>query len=203
MRGVPLNQRVRRVLGVSLDAGNALAIDDVPSSFFPAHVAQPQGENATSDISPRQGRATSTLWLGARLPILLHPSDRIEVGETVYELLSAPREVTEGRTTTGHRAPVLPIGELYPRTAAVHALGDDDPAGEIQCSLFSLAHRSASRGEYHGSFAEAPAAALAVIESAKGSNRELRFEGGEVWKITDASLSREVPYVAMTLSKVG
>jgi hypothetical protein len=203
MRGVPLNQRIRRVLSVSLDAGNALQLDDTPSSFFPAHVAQPQGENSTSDISPRQGRATSTLWLGPRLPILLHPSDRIEVGETVYELLSAAREVTEGRSTVGYRAPVLPIAELYPRTAAVHPLGVDDPAGEIECSVFSLAHRNASRGEYDDSFGEAPVTALSVLEGVSGSNVELRFEGGERWKVRSFSLSREVPFVAMQLTKVG
>ena len=199
MRGVPLDQRIRRVLSVSLDAGNALVLDDGPSAYFPAHVAQPSGENSTSDISPRQGRATATLWLGPRLPLELHPSDRIEAAGTTYELLSAPREVTEGRATIGHRVPVLPVGDLYPRTADVHVLGDDDPAGEIACSLFSLAHRNASRGDYHDSFAEAPASALELLS---GANRELRFDGGERWKVTDAALSREVPFVAMTLRKV-
>jgi len=116
-----------------------------------------------------------------------------------YELLSAPREVTEGRSTVGYRAPVLPVGELYPRAAFVYALGNDDPAGEIECSLFSLAHRNASRGDYHDSFAEAPASALELLSA---GNRELRFEGGELWKVTDAALSREVPFVAMTLRKV-
>jgi hypothetical protein len=200
MRGVPLNQRIRRVLSVSLDAEMALTLDDDPSAYFPAHLAQPSGENSTSDISPRQGRATSTLWLGPRLPVVLHPSDRIEVAGTTYELLSAPRAVTEGRSAIGHRVPVLPIGELYPRTAAVHPLGDDDPAGEIECSLFSLASRNAPRGDYHDSFGEAPASALALLE---GPNRELRFEGGERWKIRDASLSREVPFVALSLTKAG
>jgi hypothetical protein len=199
MRGVPLNQRIRRVLSVSLDAGNALTFDTDPSAYFSAHVAQPTGENSTSDISPRQGRASATLWLGARLPLVLHPSDRIEVGGTTYELLSAPRQVTEGRSTVGHRAPVLPVGELYPRAASVHALGDDDPAGGIECSLFSLAHRNASRGDYQDSFAEAPASALELLS---GTNHELLFDGGERWKITDAALSREVPFVAMTLRKV-
>jgi hypothetical protein len=199
MRGVPLNQRIRRVLSVSLDAGNALTFDTDPSVYFPAHVAQPSGENATSDISPRQARATATLWLGPRPPVVFHPSDRIEAAGATYELLSAPREVTEGRSTVGYRALVLLIGELYPRAAFVHALGDDDPAGEIQCSLFSLAHRNASRGDYQDSFAEAPAGALELLSA---GNHELRFNGGEQWKITDAALSREVPFVAMTLRKV-
>lgn len=202
MRGVPLNQRLRRVLSVSLTDGMALNIDDAPSPFFPAHIAQPQGEPSTADISPRQGRATSTLWLGARRPILLNPSDRVEAGETVYEMLSAPREVTEGRSTIGHRAPVLPIAELYPRTAAVHPLGDDEAVGEIECSVFSLAHRNASRGEYDDSFGEAPASALEVLEGVKVSNVELRFGGGERWKIRSFSLSREVPFVAMQLTAV-
>lgn len=201
MRGVPLNQRLRRVLSVTLDAGNALQLDEVPSSYFPAHIAQPQGENSTADISPRQGRATSTLWLGPRLPILLHPSDRIEDEDAVYEALSAPRAVTEGRSTIGHRVPVLPIGELYPRNAAVHVLGSDEPEGTVDCSLFSLAHRNASRGSYDDSFAEAPASALALLTG--NGNRELRFDGGEVWKIRSAALSREVPFVAMALSKAG
>ncbi len=201
MRGVPLNQRIRRVLSVSLDSEMTLTLDDKPSSFFPAHIAQPSGENSTADISPRQGRATATLWLGPRLPILLHPSDRIEVGDAVFELLAAPREVTEGRSTIGHRAPVLPIGELYPRTAAVHVLGSDDAEGEVECSLFSLASRNAPRGSFNDSFGEAPASALDLL--AGSGNRELRFEGGEVWKIRDASLSREVPFVALSLSKAG
>jgi hypothetical protein len=199
VRGVPLNQRVRRVLSVSLDAGNALNLDDAPSVYFPAHIAQPIGENATSDLSPRQGRATATLWLGPRLPVALHASDRIEAAGATYELLSAPREVTEGRATIGYRAPVLPIGELYPRTAGVHLLGEDEPTGQVECSLFSLTHRNASRGDYQDSFAEAPASALNLLTP---GNRELRFDGGERWKITDAALSREVPFVAMTLRKV-
>jgi hypothetical protein len=199
MRGVPLNQRIRRSLSVTLDAGNALTLDDDPSTYVPAHVAQPTGENSTSDISPRQGRATATLWLGSRLPLMLNASDRIEVAGTTYELLSAPREVTEGRTTIGHRVPVLPIGELYPRTAAVHVLGDGTSAGEIECSVFSLAHRNAPRGSYDDSFGEAPASALELLTGA--GNRELRFDGGEVWKIRSASLSREVPFVALSLSK--
>lgn len=199
MLGVPLNQRIRRVLGVSLDADMALTLDERAMACFPAHLAQPSGENSTSDLSPRQGRATATLWTGPRLPVTLRASDRVEAGGATYELLSAPREVTNGRATIGYRVPVLPIGELYPRSAAVHEMGNDRAVGEVECSLFSLASRDGTRASYQDSFAEAPASALDLLT---GRNRELRFEGGEVWKIADASLSREVPFVAMTLRKV-
>lgn len=200
MRGVPLNQRVQRTLSVSLDPQMGLTLDAAPSGYLPAHLAQPSGENSTSDISPRQGRAAATLWLGPRMPVALQPCDRIEVDGTTYELLSAIREVTEGRGTIGYRVPVLPLGELYPRTAAVHKLGTDTAEGEVECSLFSLISRNASRGDFDDSFGEAPASALALLE---GSNRELRFEGGERWKIRNAELSREVPFVALALTKTG
>lgn len=198
MRGVTLNQRVRRVLGVSLDAEMALTLDDDPSAYFPAHIAAPFAEPSVLDVSPRTGRPWSTLWLGPRPPVALRPGDRIEAESVTYELLSAVREVTQGRSTIGCRVPVLPIGDLYSRTAAVHALGNDEAEGEVECCVYSLISRNAARGDFNDAFGDAPATALALLE---GRNRELRFEGGEVWKIRTASLSREVPYVALSLSK--
>lgn len=201
MLGVPLDKRVRRVLGVTVDEGLSLTLDDTPGAYFPANVTQPQSDNGLLDGSPRTSKSVWRLYW-QRPPAEIHACDRIEVpGDTTYELISAPRKVNNGRRVVGYSAPMLPVDQLYPRSADVKDMGKADALATIACCLYSERGEQRGRGEYHGTFAEAPASAWEAISS--GANRELHFSDGSVWKITDATLAPELPYVSMTVRKAG
>jgi hypothetical protein len=198
--GVPLDSRVRRVLGVDVDDGLAVTVDDDASAYFPAHVLAPQADNELLDGSPRTSRSPWRIYW-ERAPVEIGPSHRIEVpNDTTYELISPPRRINRGRQVVGFSAPAIPVAELYPRTAEVHSVGDDDVLATIQCNLYSPQEFSTARGSYEDAFAEAPPASWPDLEAA---NLELRFDGGEKWKVSQATLNRQVPYVNMQARRLG
>jgi hypothetical protein len=199
MLGVPLDKRVRRVLGVSIGDDLALTLDDTATAYFPAHVLAPQADNGLLDSSPRTALSPwRVYWL--RAPAELRFGDHIEVpDDTTYELISKPRAVNNGRRVVGHSAPALPVGVLYPRSAEVWELGGEKALSTIACNVYSQREDQQPRGDFHDTFGEAPASAL---EDLTGTNRELRI-GEQTWKIVDAALSVEAPYVSLNLRKAG
>lgn len=199
MLGVPLDTRVRRTLGVEVGAELALGFTVIPTPYFPAHLTPAQGVPASLDGSPRTSLPSQTLyWQGAFAP--LRASDRYEnLDETVYEVISQPMEVTNGRSVVGYSAAVLPVSLLYPRSAVLKANAEDDEIATVECSIFSERESKTQRGAYHDDFAEFPPSVWQYIDGAQ--NLELHFDD-EVWKITEASLSREVPYVTAAVRRV-
>lgn len=199
MLGHPLDTRVRRVLSVDVAAGLALTLDSTPTKYFPAGIAAPSGSNSTFDGSPRSALSPYTLyWVGAVTQ--LGPCQRIEdVQGTVYELIAKPEPVTNGRRTLGYSAPMLPVADLYPRSAEVKALGGKDVEATIECAVFSESESTRPRGSYRDTFIEAPASAWSAV-SAQG-NRALHFADGSAWQIVDATLAPDLPFVSMSVRK--
>lgn len=199
MLGVPLDTRIRRVLAVTLGEDLALTIGETPSGYFPAHLAQPQGESSVLDGSPRTSLPSRTLyWQGAVAP--LGASHRIEdLDGTVYELVAKPQPVTNGRGVAGYSASVLPIEQLYPRSAELHANRGDDVIAEVHCAIFSERQNDGGRGTTHDDFCELPPSAWLDLDGLQ--NPELHFDDGSVWRLSEASLSREVPYVTGSARK--
>lgn len=201
MLGTPLNARVRRTLGVSIGEDLALAIIDTPTIYFPANVGQPQTENGSLDGSPRTSRSTSTLTWGPTTTFLA-ACDRIEVPEdTTYELLAEPRKLLNGRRVVGFSAPMLPVSVLYPRSAELTTLGGGEVLATVECSVYSTRDTDTGRGSYEETFCEMPPSAWPYIDGA--ANLELRFADGSVWKLAEATLGTEVPFVTATIKKAG
>lgn len=199
MQGIPLNIRVRRVLAVTVDDGLALSFDEAPSAYFPANLSQPTGGNSTFDGSPRSGLSAYTLYWQTT-PADLDVGHRFEVlGDAVYELLAKPEPVTSGRQRLGYSAPCLPISRLYPRAADLKAMGVAAVIAEVDCAVFSDRENKGQRGTYHDTLCELPASAWSDIDGAH--NLELHFGDGSAWKIAEASLSPEAPFVAAALRK--
>lgn len=199
MLGVPLDKRVRRTVGVLVGDDLAVTIDGAATSYFPAHVLAPQSDNGLLDSSPRTTLSPwRVYWL--RTPAELRFGDHIEVpNDTTYELISTPRAVNNGRRVVGYSAPALPVDVLYPRTAEVWDLGGVASVATVACNVYSQREDQQPRADFHDAFGEAPASAL---ETLTGTNRELRL-GDQTWKITDAALSVEAPYVSLNLRKAG
>lgn len=197
MLGYPLNTRVRGVLAVDVGADLALTLDDTPSKYFPAHIAPPSGSNSTYDGSPRSALSPHTLyWVGAVTQ--LGACHRVEdLDATVYELLAKPEPVTNGRAVVGYSAPMLPVDQLYPRSAELKAMGDAKAIETVACAVFSERESQRSRGSYRDTFAEAPATHWAAL-SAVGTYA-LHFADGSEWKIAEASLAPELPFVTMSV----
>ena len=201
MLGVPLDTRVRRTLAVTVGEGLALTLDDTPSSYFAAHINQPQGDNGLTDGSPRDELSPYRLYR-AGPESMLGACYRVEdLDGTVYELLSKPKPLQNGRRIIGHSAPILPVGDLYPRSAEVWELGGEAALASVECAVYSERSEQRGRGEYHGTFAEAPASAWATLSG--GGNRSLRFADGSEWRILDATLAPELPFVSMSIRKTG
>lgn len=200
MIGTPLNRRVRRVLGVTVDDGLALSLVDTPSVYFPAAVTSPSGDNSTFDGSPRTGLSAWRLtW---QIPMPLHACDRIEVpDDDTYELLADPRPVLNGRRTVGFSAPMLPVALLYPRSADLMALGGGAALATVECAIFSARESNGQRGTYHDTYCELPSSVWQLIDPA--GNQALHFSDGSSWVMTEAALSPEVPFVTAGIRKAG
>lgn len=198
MLGHPLDTRIRRIFAVTVDEGLSLTLDDTPTAYFPAHLSAPSAGNSSSEGSPRSTLSPHTLsWQGTPQ---LGACDRIEVpDDETYELLAKPEPVTAGRRTVGYSALVLPVGSLYPRSAAVKAQGNSDSLATIECAVFSKRSEQRGRGEYEGTFAEAPAAAW--NSDVLRRNHLLHFADGSEWAIVEASLGVEVPFVTMAIRR--
>jgi hypothetical protein len=201
MLGTPLDCRVRRVLGVTLEEGLALTLDDDATAYFPAHVTVPGSDNSTFEGSPRNGLSSWRLtWQSA--PAEFAACDRIEVpADAVYELLADPRPVTNGRRTIGFSAPMLPVSDLYPRSAELRDLGGDVALATVACAVFQGRESHNQRGTYHDTFCELPPSAWQYITPKK--TQTLHFADGSVWKIAEAALGSEVPFVTASLRKAG
>lgn len=199
MQGIPLDSRIRRVLGVTVDDGLALTFDEAPSKYFPANVSQPVGANSTFDGSPRNGLSAFTLyWQSA--PVTLDVCHRVETTDAeTYELLARPEPVMSGRQRLGYSAPVLPVSSLYPRAADLKAMGAAAVVAEVECAVFADRESKGQRGSYHDTLCELPPSTWSDIGD--GRNLELHFGDGSVWKIAEASLSPEAPFVAAGLRK--
>jgi hypothetical protein len=200
MLGTPLNTRVRRTLGVSLSEGLALTFVDTPTVYFPANIQAPDADNSTFEGSPRTGLTSSRLaW---KLPLDLKACDRVEaLGGEVYELLADARPLTAGRSRVGFAAPVLPVAELYPRTAELRILGADAPLATVECAVFQGRETTGGRGKYTDTFCELPPSTWEHFQAEPKKNRELVFADGPVWKLAEAVLGAEVPFVTATLRK--
>lgn len=195
MLGVKLDSRARRVLTVTTNPEAEVSVDTTPGSYFPLRITAPEGPGPTSDGSPRTSAAVHSLWFAPRAE-LLNPGDRLEVfGGDVLELLSKPAAVNVGRRTTGYQVSALPVDVLYPRSADVFDQGDATPVAEdVELSIYSPTDTVRGTGDSRDYFAEAPAAHQSVLTQ----NRIVRL-GSEDFRIIGPTLSRELPYVAMTL----
>lgn len=203
MLGVKLDTRVRRTVGVTVSAGLAPTVSEESSAYFPARVERPSRPNSEREGSPRVVLGPYTLWWAASAPVTLAPCDRIEVpGDTIYELLAKPESVRNGRRTLGYRASALPIADLYPRSAELKALGAEATIATVPCAVFSERESRTGRGQYSETFAEAPSIAWAAIDGVD-SNAALHFADGSVWRITEATLAPEIPFVSMAVRKQG
>jgi hypothetical protein len=204
MATVPLNSRIRRQLGVTLEEGLGLTIDSSPSAYFPAHIAAPGTDNSSFDGSPRTGLASWKLdWQSA--PVTLKACDRVQAGaglhRDVLELLADPRPLKSGARTVGYTAPVLPITDLYPRLATMRFLGSPDPLAVVACAVYQGRETTGGRGKYTDTFCELEPSAWQHIQNDPKKNRELVFGDGSVWKLVEATLGAEVPFVTATLRK--
>jgi hypothetical protein len=200
MLGVPLDIRVRRTLAVTVGAGLALALDEKAGAYFPAHLAQPSGDNGLLDGAPRTELSVWRLYWGPTT--ILGACDRIEVpGDTTYELISRPRKLSAARLVVGFSAPLLPVSALYPRSAEVRERGAAKALATIACAIYSERDESLSRGRYVDTFIDAPPSAYEALTGAH-QNRELHFADGSVWNVGDVTLAPELPYVSGTIRKV-
>jgi hypothetical protein len=199
MLGTPLDRRVRRTLGVSIGDDLTLSLVDTPTVYFPANVAQPQADNGLLDGSPRTSRS---VWRLAWAPMALELAacDRIEVpDDTTYELISAPRKVNNGRRVVGYSAPMLPVSILYPRSAELKTQGGGETVATVECAVYSERESNTARGSYEDTFCELPSSAWQHIRDQH--NLELHFGDGSVWRLSEATLAPELPYVNASIRK--
>lgn len=197
MLGVPLNKRVRRVLAVSVADDLAVSIDETPGAYFPAGLQPPQFDNNTGDGSPRTVLAPWRLYW-SRVPARLGPCDRVEVpGDATYELLAAPKPVLAGRSRVGFSAPVLPVEQLYPRSAELRALGADEPIATVECAVFQSREIHGQRTTSEDAFCELPPSAWQHID--RKETQRLVFGPNREAKISEAALGTEVPFITATL----
>lgn len=200
MQGIPLDSRIRRSLAVTIDDGLTLAFDAEPTSYFPARVSPPQGANGTFDGSPRNGLSPSTLYW--RTGPTLDICHRVEMlGSETYELIAKPEPVTLGRQTVGYSAPALAVSQLYPRSAELKELGNEAVIADVECAVFAERESKGQRGSYQDMLCELPPSTWANVDGAP--NLELHFSDGSIWKLTEASLSPETPFVSAGIRKAG
>jgi hypothetical protein len=200
MLAVPLKLRVRRTLAVAVAPDLSLSLDDAAGAYFPAGLQAPQADNGQLDGSPRTSLAPWRLYW-SRTPAELHACDRIEVpGDTTYELIAQPREVSSGRRVVGRSCPVLPVDVLYPREAELKDLGIDAAIAAVRCVIYSEREEQGQRSSYVNTFAEFPPSVWPHLDGA--ANRELHFADGSVWRIAEATLAPEMPYVTASAKKV-
>jgi len=189
-----LNKSVRRVL--RLDDLSPVECED---EWFLAELQGPTSRQTKRPEARRGPSSTLRFKRGQLWPddYKLKAAERVQVKNSVWELLEDPRPVVVGTHTVGWEVRVMDVDELYPRIALVEGLGDTE-IGAVSLDLFSPDQDHRETGTYTNYEADAPIEHRDVLER----NRQIRL-GDQVFKITSAVVDLDVPHLRIGLRKAG
>jgi hypothetical protein len=192
--------RARVVRRVKVAPGSSVVVTDAAEQWFPCEVVAPdETTEAFSEGSPRERPAwvlrwpPGTLGPGSRAPV--RPGERVEVQDSVLELLGLARQYYTGRRVAGHEVAVQRTDVLYPFSGALQEQGGEPVLPEINFALWSPADERADHGQYSTFQAEAPAE---FYEDLRIKNRQIVLND-TTFRIVDPFFVLQSPRVRFVL----
>lgn len=192
-----LSERAVRSRLVTVGTDLEVTVDDDSTPYFACSLREP--DEAPTDGAPRDRPAAQMSFLdGPDLTV----GSRVNFwqGEE-WEIVEGPAMVRTGFTLVGYRAFVLPVADLWPRTAALTKLGDEDPlegGEEVPCAIWQPSERDTDRGSYGDYLGEVPIEFAALIVD----NVDFIL-GEEAFRIAKSSTDYETPRVSLELTRRG
>lgn len=194
------NRRANIERVVSVDQTRTLIIDDAVSGVFYLELTRPSS-TPTGDGDPRDYPTFTLRWNGGLLapPVALaHAGSRVEVLEAVYELLSAPRELTAGTRVVAFEVEAQRVDVLYPYVGQLVEQKGDVVLDAIRWTLWSPTERHEGTGDYEDFSAAAPADLRDEIHR----NRRIKM-GGDTYHILTASVALDEARVVFNVRRAG
>lgn len=186
-----LTQRIQRTRLVTVGDDLSVDVDDEPTAYVPGRLLTHSGHTDR----PRDAKPSRLFWLKN---LELSAGSRVSVGDEEWELTGKPESLRAGMTQLRMAADVLRVAELYPRTAELRALGDDEVIAEIPFALYTPREQETDRGEYFEYEGECPIEFAAALEVA---NRRLVL-GELTFNVGRRTVDYETPRVSLGLKRV-
>lgn len=192
----------RIIRRVTVDESGNISVTDIAESWFPALRMRTGAPRPSQDsASPRRLRSDRVRFRNGYLGPpggQLRAGDRINMGDTDFEVLEDPRDFHLGRRIIGCEVPVRSVEKLYPFEGAIQEQGGAPIKAGVRFSIYATDETHDSTGTYENYNAETD-----LSNAAECRVNHHFVTDGKVYKITASENDLAGGYVRMTVRKAG